>query len=168
MKQAKVRKHTVGFFRNDAEVPFINLEMFETIEQATGIPHYWRDRNGNVSQFWHIQLDDPMSIPTFKKHRKSTFYVPGLEHVPGPNHGSMTHGSMTHGSMIHGSLIYGSLIHGSMNQGAMIHRSMTHGSMIHGSIVHRSMNRGFMNHGSLKHESMSHGSMINGSFNIDY
>ena len=53
MKQAKVRKHTVGFFRNDAEVPFINLEMFETIKDATGIPHYWRDRNGNVSQFWH-------------------------------------------------------------------------------------------------------------------
>ena len=53
MKQAKVRKHTVGFFRNDAEVPFINLEMFDTIDQATGIPHYWRDRDGNVSQFWH-------------------------------------------------------------------------------------------------------------------
>ena len=39
MKQSKVKKHTVGFFRNDAEVPFINLEMFETIKQATGIPH---------------------------------------------------------------------------------------------------------------------------------
>ena len=37
MKQAKVRKHTVGFFRNDAEVPFINLEMFETITAATQI-----------------------------------------------------------------------------------------------------------------------------------
>ena len=53
MKQAKVRRHTVGFFRNDAEVPFINLEMFETITAATSIPHYWRDSDGKVSQFWH-------------------------------------------------------------------------------------------------------------------
>ena len=46
MKQAKVRRHTVGFFEHDAEVPFINLSMFETIEDATGIPHYWRDADG--------------------------------------------------------------------------------------------------------------------------
>ena len=31
----------------------INLNMFETIKDATGIPHYWRDSDGNVSQFWH-------------------------------------------------------------------------------------------------------------------
>ena len=53
MKQAKVRRHTVGFFRNDAEVPFINLEKFETITAATSIPHYWRDDDGKVSQYWH-------------------------------------------------------------------------------------------------------------------
>ena len=53
MKQAKVRRHTAGFFRNDAEVPFINLEKFETITAATSIPHYWRDDEGNVSQYWH-------------------------------------------------------------------------------------------------------------------
>ena len=49
MKQAKVKRHTVGFFRKDAEAPFINLEMFETITAATSIPHYWRDGDGNVS-----------------------------------------------------------------------------------------------------------------------
>ena len=53
MKRAKVRRHTVGFFRQDAEVPFINLSMFETVKAATGIPHYWRDADGNISQFWH-------------------------------------------------------------------------------------------------------------------
>ena len=53
MKRAKVRRHTVGFFRQDAEAPFINLSMFETVKAATGIPHYWRDADGNISQFWH-------------------------------------------------------------------------------------------------------------------
>jgi len=53
MKRAKVRRRTVGFFRHDADVPFINLSMFETIKDATGIPHYWRDSDGDVSQFWH-------------------------------------------------------------------------------------------------------------------
>ena len=27
--------------------------MFETVKAATGIPHYWRDADGNISQFWH-------------------------------------------------------------------------------------------------------------------
>ena len=27
--------------------------MFETITAATSIPHYWRDSEGKVSQFWH-------------------------------------------------------------------------------------------------------------------
>jgi hypothetical protein len=53
MKQSKVRRGTVGFFRQDAEVPFINLSKFETITAATSIPHYWRDKEGSVSQFWH-------------------------------------------------------------------------------------------------------------------
>ena len=78
MKQSKVRKHTVGFFRNDAEVPFINLEKFKTIEDATGIPHYWRDRDGNVSQFWHSGVI-PRGTGVVCKHRergmKHTFWV---------------------------------------------------------------------------------------------
>jgi len=53
MKQAKVRNKTYGWFRRDAEVPFINLEKFSTISDATSIPHYWRDKDGRLSQFWH-------------------------------------------------------------------------------------------------------------------
>ena len=75
MKQAKVRKHTVGFFRNDAEAPFINLEMFETIKQATGIPHYWRDRDGNVSQFWHSGVI-PKGTGVVCRHRER-----GMKHT---------------------------------------------------------------------------------------
>jgi hypothetical protein len=56
MKRAKVKKHTVGFFREDAEAPFINLEKFETVTAATSIPHYWRDADGSVSQFWHAGI----------------------------------------------------------------------------------------------------------------
>ena len=78
MKQAKVRKHTVGFFRNDAKVPFINLEMFDTISEATGIPHYWRDRDGNVSQFWHSGVI-PKGTGVVCQHRergmKHTFWT---------------------------------------------------------------------------------------------
>ena len=78
MKQAKVRNRTVGFFRADAEVPFINLEMFETIKDATGIPHYWRDRDGSVSQFWHGGVI-PKGTGVMCKHRergmKHTFWV---------------------------------------------------------------------------------------------
>tara|TARA_Y100001937_G_C6945474_1_gene252285 strand:+ start:167 stop:556 length:390 start_codon:yes stop_codon:yes gene_type:complete len=78
MKQAKVRKHTIGFFRNDTQVPFINLEMFDTIKAATGIPHYWRDCDGNVSQFWHSGVI-PKGTGVVCKHRergmKHTFWV---------------------------------------------------------------------------------------------
>jgi len=78
MKRAKVRKHTVGFFRNDAEVPFINLDMFETIKDATGIPHYWRDHDGNVSQFWHAGVI-PKGTGVVCRHRergmKHTFWT---------------------------------------------------------------------------------------------
>ena len=38
MKQEKVKRHTVGFFRNDAEVPFINLEMFELSQPQPAFP----------------------------------------------------------------------------------------------------------------------------------
>ena len=78
MKHAKVRNRTVGFFRRDAEAPFINLEMFKTIEEATGIPHYWRDENGKVSQFWHSGVI-PKGTGVMCKHRqrgmKHTFWV---------------------------------------------------------------------------------------------
>ncbi len=78
MKQAKVRNRMSGWFRNDAEVPFINLEMFETVEQATGIPHYWRDSDGNVSQFWHTGVI-PKGTGVTCKHRergmKHTFWI---------------------------------------------------------------------------------------------
>ena len=78
MKQAKVRRHTVGFFKRDAEVPFINLSMFDTIKDATGIPHYWRDADGNVSQFWHAGVI-PKGTGVVCAHRergmKHTFWV---------------------------------------------------------------------------------------------
>ena len=75
MKRAKVRKHTVGFFRSDAEVPFISLEMFDTIKDATGIPHYWRDRDGNVSQFWHSGVI-PKGTGVVCRHRER-----GMKHT---------------------------------------------------------------------------------------
>ena len=53
MNRRKVKNNTVGFFRQDTEVPFVNLEMFDTVDDAMSIPHYWRDRDGNLSQFWH-------------------------------------------------------------------------------------------------------------------
>ena len=78
MKQAKVKRHTVGFFRKDAEVPFINLEMFETITAATSIPHYWRDGDGNVSQFWHagvIPKGTGVSCTHRERGMKHTFWT---------------------------------------------------------------------------------------------
>ena len=78
VKRAKVRNRTVGFFRHDAEVPFINLNKFATIADAVGIPHYWRDRDGNVSQFWHSGTI-PKGTGVMCQHRergmKHTFWV---------------------------------------------------------------------------------------------
>ena len=78
VKRAKVRNRTVGFFRHDAEVPFINLNKFATIADAVGIPHYWRDRDGNVSQFWHSGII-PKGTGVMCQHRergmKHTFWV---------------------------------------------------------------------------------------------
>ena len=51
MKQAKVRRHTVGFFRNDV-VPFINLKSLKQSQQPR-VFRYWRDDEGKVSQYWH-------------------------------------------------------------------------------------------------------------------
>lgn len=78
MKQSKVRNRTVGFFRREVDVPFINLEMFSTIDEATSIPHYWRDKQGRVSQFWHAGVI-PKGTGVTCKHRergmKHTFWV---------------------------------------------------------------------------------------------
>ena len=78
MKRAKVRNNTVGFFRHDAEVPVINLEMVVTFKHATGIPHFWRDRAGNVSQFWHAGVV-PKGTGVMCAHRergmKHTFWI---------------------------------------------------------------------------------------------
>tara|TARA_R100000426_G_scaffold32219_1_gene26451 strand:+ start:1060 stop:1479 length:420 start_codon:yes stop_codon:yes gene_type:complete len=56
MKQAKVRKGTVAFLKDDLHLPFINLanSKFNTMKDVYTIPHYWRDRDGKMSHLWHL------------------------------------------------------------------------------------------------------------------
>ena len=75
MRQAKVKNGTVGFLREDADLPFINLHLFETMKEVYTIPHYWRDRDGRMSHLWHLD-----SVP---KNTKVTcqFKQRGMKHT---------------------------------------------------------------------------------------
>ncbi len=78
MNQAKVKRGVVGFFKKDTMAPFVSLEEFTTITEATGIPHYWRDHNGCVSQFWHAaEIPKNTAAMCMRRERgmKHTFWL---------------------------------------------------------------------------------------------
>ena len=56
MRQAKVRKGTIAFLKDDLYLPFINLGRFSKMKDVYTIPHYWRDNDGKMSHLWHLDL----------------------------------------------------------------------------------------------------------------